>query len=397
MNISLGSFEEKNISIKLDKGVWVFDMRHPSAYLEWYIRIHEAKYDLRSSGITGLKYNINLGEVNLSANYAHGNPETAKLLARRYRTQLENVFISSEGASGQNARITRYLAERNPKKTEAIVEYPTYEPLLRQVQDHFRRVKRFERREKEAYKLDADELRKLASEKTCLLALTNPHAPSGVVTNANELEEIMEVAREYDFLVFCDEIYAEFDRNSIPSAFSVDSEHGVVTTSFTKAYGLGGLKLGIALADKKLVDELYMDVLNTVGNSPNVVQLLASDLLMKGWSTLEQHEQKWVRLKKKTEKWFNENGIEYFRNSAGVTYWAKLPLRDTYKWINEFAIPRYGVAPVPGAFFLFKSGYKLARSNMVRVGIGNIDPDKPNLSEALKALKKSIDTYGSTG
>jgi len=372
-------------------------MKHPSAYLEWYIRIHEIRYDLRSSGITGLKYNVDLGEVDLSANYAHGNPETAKLLARRYRTQPENVFISSEGASGQNARIIRYLAERKPKKTEAIVEYPTYEPLLRQAQDHFRRVKRLERKEREAYRLDADELRKLVSEKTGLLVLTNPHAPSGVVADANELEEIMEVAREYDFFVFCDEIYAEFNRNAIPPVFSVDSEHGVVTTSFTKAYGLGGLKLGVALADKKLVDEFYTDVLNTVGNSPNVVQLLASELLTKDWNMLEEHKQKWVRLKKETEKWFNESGIEYFPNSAGVTYWAKLPTKDTYKWVNEHAIARYGVASVPGTFFLFKSGYKLTCSNMVRVGIGNINPDKPDLSEALEALKRSIDTYGSTG
>jgi aspartate/methionine/tyrosine aminotransferase len=372
-------------------------MKHPSAYLEWYIRVHEAKYDLRSSGITSLKYTVDLGEVDLSVNYAHGNPETARLLARRYRALPENVFISSEGASGQNARIIRYLAERNPKKTEVIVEYPAYEPLLRQAQDHFKRVKRLERKEKEAYRLDADELRKLASEKTSLLVLTNPHAPSGAVANVNELKEVMEVAREYDFFVFCDEIYAEFNRNAVPSVFSVDAEHGIVTTSFTKAYGLGGLKLGVALADKKLVDELYTDVVNTVGNSPNVVQLLASELLTKGWSTLEEHKQKWVRLKKETEEWFKENSIKYVPNSAGVTYWVKLPIKDTYKWINENAMPHYGVAPVPGAFFLFKSGYELECSNMARVGIGNINPDKPNLSEALEAFKKSIDTYGSTG
>ncbi|HVP26245.1 MAG TPA: pyridoxal phosphate-dependent aminotransferase, partial [Candidatus Bathyarchaeia archaeon] len=230
-----------------------------------------------------------------------------------------------------------------------------------------------------------------------LLVLTNPHGPSGAVANLKELKEILEVAREYDFFVLCDEIYAEFNRNSIPSVFSVDSKYGVVTTGFTKAYGLGGLKLGIALADKKLIDELYKDVLNTVGNSPNIVQLLASELLTKGLSRLEEHKQKWVRLKRETEKWFKENSIKYVPNSSGVTYWVKLPIKDTYKWINEHAIPHYGVAPVPGTFFLFKNDYELACSNMVRVGIGNINPDKPNLPEALEAFKKSIDTYSSTG
>lgn len=368
-------------------------MKHPSAYLDWYIHTPELRYDLRSSGLTSLKYSVNLGEVDLSMNYVHGNPETAALLARRYNTQPENVFISSEGASGQNARIIRYLAERNPKKNEAIVEYPTYEPLLRTTQDHFQRLKRLERKEKDGYRLDAEALRKLASEKTGVLVLTNPHAPSGAVTHKNEIEEVMEVAREYGFFVFCDEIYAEFDRDAIPTIFSVDPEYSIVTTSFTKAFGLGGLKLGIGLARKALVDELYTDVLNTVGNSPNIVQLLASEILSKGMGKIGEHKRKWIRFKDETEKWLNDKDIEYFPNKTSVTYWAKLPIRDTHRWTTEHAIPHYGVAPVPGTFFLFGNSYELTRSNMARIGIGNLNPDKPNLSEALEILGKALETY----
>ncbi len=368
-------------------------MKHPSAYLDWYIHTPELRYDLRSSGLASLKYGVNLGEVDLSMNYIHGNPETAALLARRYNTQPENVFISSEGASGQNARIIRYLAERDPKKNEAIIEYPTYEPLLRTTQDHFQRLKRLERKARDGYGLDVDALRKLASEKTGVLVLTNPHAPSGAVTHKNEIEEVMEVAREYGFFVFCDEIYAEFDRDAIPTIFSVDPEYSIVTTSFTKAFGLGGLKLGVGLAKKELVDELYTDVLNTVGNSPNIVQLLASEILSKGMAKIGEHKRKWIRFKDETEKWLNEKDIEYFPNKTSVTYWAKLPIRDTHRWITEHAIPRYGVALVPGTFFLFRNGYELTRSNMVRIGIGNVNPDKPNLSEALETLGKALETY----
>ena len=368
-------------------------MKHPSAYLDWYIHTPELRYDLRSSGLASLKYSVNLGEVDLSMNYIHGNPETAALLARRYNTQPENVFISSEGASGQNARIIRYLAERDPKKNEAIIEYPTYEPLLRTTQDHFQRLKRLERKEKDNYRLDAGALRKMASEKTGVLVLTNPHAPSGAVAHPKEVKEMMDVAREYGFFVFCDEIYAEFNRDAIPTIFSVNQECGVVTTSFTKAFGLGGLKLGVGLAKKEFVDELYTDVLNTVGNSPNIVQLLASEILSKGMGKVDEHKRKWIRFKGETEKWLGEKGIEYFPNKTSVTYWAKLPIRDTHKWTAEHAIPRYGVAPVPGAFFLFGNDYELTRSNMARIGIGNLNPDKPNLSEALETLGKALETY----
>jgi aspartate/methionine/tyrosine aminotransferase len=367
-------------------------MRHPSAYLDWYIHVPKVKYDFLSSGLGYFKYDIRLDEADLSVNYANGNPATAKQLAKRYNVKQDNVFISSEGASGQNARIIRYLAEKSAKKNEAIVEYPTYEPLLRQVQEFFPHLKRLERKERESYKLDADALRKLVSEKTGLLMLTNPHAPSGAIADANELRDIMDVAREHGFHVLCDEIYAEFERNSIPTIFSLNQELGIVTTSFTKAYGLGGLKLGVAVANENLVRELYTDVLNTVGNSPNIVQIIAAELLTKGKEKLEIHKQKWTKLKKETEEWLNEKGFEYFPNKVGVTYWVKTQVKDTYKWINKQTIPHYSLAPVPGTFFLFKNDYKLVESSMIRLGLGSINPEDSCLTEALKTFGKTLKT-----
>ena len=370
-------------------------LKHPSLYLDWYIHVPNVEHDFRSSGITYFKHTLNLGEVDLSVNYTHGNPEVVNQIAHLYSVKPENVFVSGEGASGQNARMIRYLAERNSEKREAIVEYPTYEPLLRTAQEHFSRVKRLDRQEKDAFALDTDRLRKIVSTKTRLLVLTNPHAPSGAVSSLTELREVMNVAQEYSFHVLCDEIYGEFDRKAVPTLFSVDPKLSLVTTSFTKAYGLGGLKLGVALAEKQLVDELYTDVLNTVGNAPNIVQLVGAELLAKGKERLQRHKKEWGRLKEETENWFEEMSLEYFPNRVSVTYWVKLPVKDTYKWVTEQTIPKYSLAPVPGAFFLFKSGYRLVRSDMVRLGLGGINPKDPNLTEALTALERAIKEHKS--
>ena len=364
-------------------------MRH-SLYLDWYLHRPKVRFDFCSSGVTRLKYNLTLGEVDLSTNYAHGNPEASELLAQRYHVQPENVFVSTEGASGQNTRIIRHIAKRSKRRNEAIVEYPTYEPLLRKVQEHFPRVKRLERKEKEAYRLDIDALLKGISEKTALLVLTNPHAPSGAISSKTELEEIATIAQEQGFCILCDEIYAEFDRTAAPSIFSIDPEIGIVTTSFTKAYGLGGLKLGVALAEKNRIDGLYKDVVNTVGNSPNIVQLIAAQLLRKDMETLEKHKQKWINLRDKTEKMLREKGLEYFPSEMGITLWVDLPIKDTYRWISEHAIPHYGLAAVPGAFFLFRGSYKLTRSGKIRLGLGNINPDKPELGRAFETLERAL-------
>jgi aspartate/methionine/tyrosine aminotransferase len=364
--------------------------------LDWYDHVPRVKYDFRSSGIAFFIHDLRLVGFDLSANYDHGNPETVGQLAKWYGVSPENVFVSSEGASGQNARIIRYLAERNPRKREAVVEYPTYEPLLRLVQEHFRHVKRLIRTEEDAYRLDADELARVVSKKTGLLVLTNPHAPSGATSDTKELSEVMSVAREHGFYVMCDEIYAEFDRKKVPTLFSVDSEWGIVTTSFTKAYGLGGLKLGVALAGKELVDELYTDALNTIGNSPNIVQHIAAELLSKNSDKLEEHKQKWTRLRKQTEEWLDEMGLEFFPSKIGVTFWVKMPIRDTHRWTTELTIPRYSLATVPGTFFIFKNGYTLTRTNKIRLSLGNINPEGQTLTQALVTLEKAVNAHKST-
>lgn len=372
------------------------EMKHQSMYLEWYVRVPEVKYDFRASGVSRFKYRLMLGEVDFSVNFVHGNPQTPGLLAKRYRVQPENIFVSCEGTSGQNARVIRYLAEKNPKRNEAIVEYPTYEPLLRIVQEYFSIVKRLERQEKEGYRLNADDLKKVASPRTGLLVLTNPHLPSGALSDAGELEETVEVAREHGFYVICDEIYAEFSRDLIPTVFSVDPEWGVVTTSFTKAYGLGGLRMGVTLASKGLVDELYLDALNTIGSGSNLVEIVTQELFTKGSEALEKHKRKWVHLKKEAEKWLNEKGFDYFPNRVGITYWVKLPMRDTHRWVNEHAIPHHSVAAVPGTFFLFKNNYRLVRSNMIRLGLGNINPDGSDPNATFVALESAVNTYGAS-
>lgn len=368
----------------------VNEMNHPSMYLDWYVHVPKLKYDFKSSGITHLTQDLRMDKLDLSANYDHGNPETTKLLSERYSVDLENVFISSEGASGQNARIIRFLAEKYPKKNEAVIEYPTYEPLLRQVQEHFKRVKRLVRTEEDDYKLDADKLSKTVSDRTGLVVLTNPHAPSGAISNSKELQETMRVARDHSFYVLCDEIYAEFDRESVPTLYSADPEYAIVTTGFTKAYGLGGLKLGVALANKQLVDELYLDVRNTVGNSPNLLQIIATELLSKNKEKLEAHKQKWTTAKKQTEHWLKENSLEFFPSKMGVTLWVKTPAKDTYKWINDHTIPHHNLAAVPGTFFHFKNDYKLEKTNTIRLSLGNISPEETFVAEALNALKTAL-------
>ena len=365
-----------------------------SEYLKWYVQYPKLKYDLRSSGISDFEWFFNLKNFNLSEAFSCGNPEAKEVVAKRYAVLSENVFVSSEGASGVNTRIIKCLASMKDKK-QAVVEYPAYEPLLRQTQSFFSDIKRVRRKKENDYQIVQDDLKKAISDKTAVLVITNPHAPTGVKSSKTELEEIMELACEHEFYVLCDEIYAEFDRSNNPTLFSIEPQRGITTTSFSKAYGLGGLKAGLALASEKLVEQFYQNVLNTVGCGSNLVEAALTDLLTKGKDAMEKHKEKWLEIRRKTEKWLKTvNGISFVPNRCGVTFWLEIEkVRDTYRWTNEYTIPKIGLSTVPGAFFLYEDGYTIVRSNQTRLGVGNIKIDK--LDEALsvfeKATSKGID------
>jgi hypothetical protein len=70
-----------------------------------------------------------------------------------------------------------------------------------------------------------------------------------------------------------------------------------------------------------------------------------------------------------------------------------MPIKDTHKWTNEQTIPRYSLAAVPGAFFLFKNDYELTRTNMIRLSLGNVNPEKQTLDEALDMLETALKTH----
>ncbi|MDH7507123.1 MAG: pyridoxal phosphate-dependent aminotransferase [Candidatus Thermoplasmatota archaeon] len=365
-------------------------MKHKSMYLDWYTKIPELKYDLRSSGINYFNIDLNLKNFDLSINYDDGNPAARKIIGSRYKVKPKNVFISSEGASGQNTRIIRLISEINPSKNEVIVEYPTYEPLLRAAQEYFPVVKRIKRFVKNGYKIDVSNLKKIVSDKTSLLIITNPHAPTGVISNKNELKEIMELACKYKFFVLCDEIYAEFDRKAVSSIYSINNDYGITITGFSKAYGLGGLKLGVAIANDSLIKECYIDSLNTVGNHPNIVQYIAYELFTNYKKELEKHLKKWEALKKETQDFLDENSFNYLPSKVGITYWIETNIDDTYNWVNKKTILKHSLVVVPGAFFFYENNYKIVKSNMIRLGIGSINPKKSDLKNALKTFKKSL-------
>ncbi|GAB3685994.1 histidinol-phosphate transaminase [Salinarchaeum chitinilyticum] len=98
--------------------------------------------------------------------------------------------------------------------------------------------------------------------------LTSPHNPTGATIDLNDVEAIADRTGE-DALVVVDEAYGEFADVESARTLLKDRDDVAVLRTFSKAYGLAGLRLGYALVPEEWADA-YAKV-----NTPFAVSELA--------------------------------------------------------------------------------------------------------------------------
>jgi len=164
------------------------------------------------------------------------------------------------------------------------------------------------------YQYDVPKLLSRISKKTKIIYFANPNNPTGATLTHVDLELIQKSVRK-DILIILDEAYYSFTsgRSHFPNGMDYEADNLIVTRTFSKDYGLAGLRIGYAVGPKRLIAELYKVKL------PFEPGLLAQRAAI---AALEDHDY----LKKSVElalaslarmmKLFDTLGIRYVRPSA---------------------------------------------------------------------------------
>jgi aspartate/methionine/tyrosine aminotransferase len=110
-------------------------------------------------------------------------------------------------------------------------------------------------REKNEFRLDVEELKKLITPKTKLLIINSPQNPTGSVLTRKDLEEIAALAIKHDLFVLADEIYSHilyegthFSIATLPGM----AERTIVLDGFSKTYAMTGWRLGYGVMNPTL-------------------------------------------------------------------------------------------------------------------------------------------------
>ncbi len=107
------------------------------------------------------------------------------------------------------------------------------------------------------YGFDLDQLFHAIDERTKLIYLSNPNNPTGSMIPAEDLREFIERVPKH-ILVVVDEAYFEYAAHipSYPNTAHWNYENLITLRTFSKAYGVAGIRLGYGIGNSRLIEAL---------------------------------------------------------------------------------------------------------------------------------------------
>jgi aspartate/methionine/tyrosine aminotransferase len=227
---------------------------------------HEVDYNLSESGVHPVLLSELLNNepqkieallaTDLNYPHANGNPELRQNISALYvGARPENVLVTV-GAIEANYLAVRTLLEPGD---EIVIMLPNYMQIWGIAKNHDLKVKTFSLIEEDDWAPDLDELERVVTSETKLIAICNPNNPTGRILTENEMTRIVGIAERVGAWILADEVYTCAERLTDNETLSFYGRYDRVIAigSMSKAYGLPGLRVGWATGPEAVLDEMW--------------------------------------------------------------------------------------------------------------------------------------------
>lgn len=349
----------------------------PIRYLAWMREHHpRAEFDLGRSGAPDYPATKLLDSAPIPLD-DYGAPERFRhAIASRYELAADEVLPTNGASGGIWAAYATLLAPGD----EILVEEPTYEPIFAVAEGLGARVRRFQRPADRDFALDPSAVLAAVGPRTRVVALTNPHNPSGTFASDAALAEL---ARELDrrgIHLVVGEVYRELvaPRTTVRRI----APNAVIASSLTKAFGLGWARAGWLSAPSPIVERAREALVHALGMMPPSQAAVGTVALSRIDAVAKE------QLRELDEK--RELVDAFARKHATALAWSHPPtgsifgffrdLRDRdLRPVIEAGLRDEGILVIPGVFFGYRAGFRLG-----------FVTERPKLAEGLARLERVL-------
>ena len=308
-------------------------------------------------------------------------------IAAHHGVAPENVIVTN-GSMQADAFLFQALVSAGDT---VIVERPTYDRTLLSLRDRGADVR--------AIELESDGIDVAALERTLLAGarpklahiIPNFQNPAGYTLSLAKRERLLELAREYDFVVFEDDPYValRFEGETLPTMVSLDPDRVVYASSFSKTV-CPGIRVGYLVGPESLIARIAKIATETY-ISPSMVsqgivnQFCRSGALDRSIETVKHALSGRARaLCAALERELPQ--ARFVAPQGGYFLWVDLPRGTDVSALHDAALAR-GVQFVKGTDFVLDGGDTSLRIAYSGVTVDEIEEGVARLAEAYREVQ----------
>ena len=186
---------------------------------------------------------------NITSDLISAYPEFDKVykkLSKKLKVNRASIILTA----GSDQAIKNTFELFYKKNKEIITTHPTF--AMVDIYSKIYKTKQVKIGYDKNLNLKINDIYRSINKDTCLIILANPNSPTGKLIEKKELIKIVKKAKKYNVKILLDEAYHEFANYNFLSKIK-DYNNLIIIRTFSKIFGLAGLRAGYILSNKKII------------------------------------------------------------------------------------------------------------------------------------------------
>lgn len=178
--------------------------------------------------------------------------ELKKSLSELYKLKAENIILGN-GSEGIMSYIVRTFLGQGDEVLTSEKTFIGFYILARTVGANLKMVPLNDK-----FKFDVEKMSQAITERTKIIYIANPNNPTGTYLQKDEFDYLMEHVPNRT-LVILDEAYFEFaiGHSDFPDSMDYRYDNVITLRTFSKAYGLAGIRVGYGFGHEDLISHFH--------------------------------------------------------------------------------------------------------------------------------------------
>ncbi len=340
------------------------------------------QYNLAESSVPDFVLgNLNLDLTDLSLSYTDhlGNPQLRQYIAGEEVNP--NHVLTTIGAAGALFIITTSLLKPSD---HIVILHPNYVANLEGPRAIGCQIDYLRLSMEDQFQLDLNKLEQLIQPNTRLISLTYPQNPTGTMVSESQLDEIISLVEAKRIYLLLDETYGEMTSKPLPIAASL-SERAISVSSFSKAYGLPGIRLGWLISQNSEMMEKFLAAKELIFICNSIVdEVIATQFLARKREFLDKIQTHVSTNHEILNNWMkNNDDMEWVEPSGGVICFPRIKPEINIDMEQFYKVLKYTYKT-----FVASGRWFEVDNRFMRIGYGY--PSKQELEGGLQCISKAI-------